>query len=198
MFSSLKKQAHLRESILAMIGILAICYMGYSFFYTPAKTRVKDLAAKISGEEEKATGVIKLIEALQKKQNEEMAGGGHQVKSTSMANARIDLIKDYKDPLYKNTSEFLNAITQFDFKSNLKIESLNYSAPTKNKGYTSSQFHLVASGQFVKIIEFMQKLEDIPALVSLDSIDININKSDANLVSIDLSGTYYQLENENG
>lgn len=197
MFSSLKKQAHLRESILAMVGIVAICYLGFSFFYTPAKTKVKELAVKVAEEEERVTGIKKLIDALQKKQDDEMAGLSHQAKQ-SVANSRVDLIKSYKDPLYKNISEFLNAITQFDFKSNLKIESLNYSVPSKNGGYVSAQFHLVASGQFGKIVEFMQKLEEVPALVSLDSIDINIDKTDANHVSIDLNGTYYQLENENG
>lgn len=198
MFGNLKKQAHLRESILAMIGILAICYLGYSIFYTPAKTKVKDFTAKITEEEERITGVQKLIEALQKKQREEMAGISQQAQDTTMANSRVELIKSYREPVYKNVSEFLNAMTQIDFKSNLRVESLNYSAPVQNKGYSASQFHMVASGQFGKMIEFMQKLEDVPALVSLDSIDINISKTDVNLVSMDLSGTYYQLENNNG
>lgn len=198
MFNNLKKQAHLRESILAMFGILALCYLGYSFFYTPAKKRVDDFSVKISEEEERATGVKKLIEALQNKQSEEMAGNHQQAQSGTGMISRVELIKNYREPAYKNVSEFLNAMTQLDFKSNLRIESLNYSAPVSNKGYTSSQFHLVASGPFGKIVEFMQKLEEVPALVSLDSIDINISKSDVNLVSMELNGTYYQLENNNG
>lgn len=195
MFSSqLKKQAHMRESILAILVILAICYMSHSIFYVPTKTKAKKLSEEIAQVDEKISGVKKLVETLKQKQKDETQEISKDSTEITPKNKRLQIITQVDQSSYQDVSEFLNAVTQPYFKSNVNIDSLKYDSPIMQKGYSVSNFHLVANGQFAQILEFIEKMEEMSVLITLDAINMNINQTDTNLVSIDLNGSYYQLE----
>lgn len=196
--NQLKKQAQLRESILAIVVIVVLCYAGYSTFYAPKKARVDELKTKIAELTDKAAGLKKLTSTLSdsnKKINEQMQ---KQAEMHATQDPRIQMIQKYKDPIFKSVSSFLNAITQEEFRRNVSIESLKYDMSVQKKGYSETRFVINAFGKFTNVIEFIQKLEGVPALVTLENINVSIHKKDANMVSIDFTGTFYQLGNDNG
>jgi len=191
--NQLKKQAQLRESILALAGILAICYASYINFYVPKKQSADLLATQIDQVVQTKTGVEKLNKALQKKYDEQRQEMLKQANLAAKEDPSLKLIKNLKIPIYKDVSEFLNAITKIDFRSKVNINSMRYELPTEKSGYNETQFYLNVYGPFGSVIEFIEKLEGVPALVSLDRINIQVSKNDANMVTLNLNGRFYQL-----
>lgn len=196
--NQLKKQAQLRESVLAAIVMLALCYAAYINFYTPQKKLSDEFTTTLTEVEQKKTGIQKLIKALQVKYKKLQTEMIRQTQDLAKEDPKILMIKKYKDPVFKNVSEFLNAITQDNFRSTVDITTMNYELPMGKKGYTQTAFLLNVNGRFANIIEFIEKIEALPVLVSIDKIKLEINKKDASKVTLNLNGTFYKLESDHG
>jgi hypothetical protein len=69
---------------------------------------------------------------------------------------------------------------------------LRHTEEQRQDGYKSTGFHLVIHGQFIRMINFLEKIEDIEALISLEAIKLNANSSN-DQVTLDLTGTFYQM-----
>lgn len=195
--NQLKKQAKLRESLLAIAVILVVSYALYANLYVPNATKVKDLRASLSELVTKGEGVKKLIDALQKRNTEQESEAKKQAQMQAKSDPRVQLLKQYKDPVFANVSEFLNALNQYEFRSGVELNGIKYGADVNLKGYTSTTFSLNVSGRFSNVLEFVRKLEELPVLISLDKITIEVNKTDAKQVIMELGGIYFQLESKN-
>jgi len=191
--NQLKKQAQMRESILAGVVILAICYMSYINFYTPKKESADLLATQIDLIQEKKSGIEKLNRALRKKYDEQRQEMIKQANLAATQDPNLKLIKEQKKPIFKNVTEFLSTVTKIDFRAKVNINSMRYDSPMMKTGYSETKFFLKVNGTFGSVIEFIEKMEAVPALVSLDKINIQVSKNDANMVTLDLNGTFYQL-----
>ncbi|MBF0106272.1 MAG: type 4a pilus biogenesis protein PilO [Deltaproteobacteria bacterium] len=191
--NQLKRQAQIRESIMVGIMMVLMCYATYAFFYAPKKKMAQDLKAQIAEITEKKSGIEKLNKALLEKYEEQKKEMKKQAMMVETLDPRIKMIKDQKDYGYGSINQILSHITQEDFKLKVSINSLKYDLPISQKGYKATFFYIMATGRFVDVMEFVENIEDIPALISLDNISINTNKSDSNRVNVDLKGTFYQL-----
>lgn len=191
--NQLKRQAQLRESILVMVVMLAMCYASYSTFYAPKKQLAQALKDQISEVITKKTGIEKLNRALEEKYTQQQMELQKQAQTAATQDPTVQIIKKYKDPVYKNMADFLNAIAQVQFRSAVEITTMRYEPPQSSKGYSSSGFFLNITGRFAHVLEFIEKLEKIPALVTLDKVNVYVNKNDARQVMLDLNGTFYEL-----
>lgn len=196
--NQLKKQAQVRESVLAIIVMLAICYMSFSIFYSPNEKKSTEFTVKLKEVKEKKTGIQKLNSALKTKYEQQAKELKQAAKMEASLDPKVRMIRDYEDSIFKNISEFLNYVTGIDFKSGVEITSMKYDIPAKRKGYAATKFFFNISGRFSTVTEFINRLEGVPALVSLDRISIRVNPKDSNLVNMDLEGTFYELEKDNG
>lgn len=195
--NQLKKQAQIRESVMVAVLMVVMCYMFFAYFYTPKSKKQAELKTQIKEIVEKKSGIEKLIRALKLKHDQQKKEMKKQAIMAETLDPRIRMIKDQKDYGYRDINAFLSRITRDDFKARVNISSLKYDRPIVKKGYKSTAFYLMSTGRFIDVMEFIQKLENIPALISLDNINIQINKSDSNRVTLDLRGTFYQLGSEN-
>lgn len=196
--NQLKKQAQLRESILAIVVMLVICYAGYTTFYAPKKKMSDEFTIKLTELIEKKTGLEKLTKTLQSSSEKLSQEMNKQAEIQSHQDPRVQMIQKYKDPVFKNVSAFLNAVTQNEFRAGLSIEGLKFDLSLEKKGYSETKFFINAHGKFSSVIDFINNLEKVPALLTLDIMNVQVHKNDVNSVSIDLTGTYYQLGNDNG
>lgn len=197
--SQLKKQAQLRESILVGVIILAICYASYITFYTPQKNKADKSSAKIAElsktqkdlENQNKILLQRFQQQNQQVQNEQKHAG---------EDPKMQLINRQRDSAFKNISEFLDAIAQDGFRGSINIDKIKYDLPSRKEGYIEVKFYITANGRFVNVLEFIRKLESTSdsELMTLDVINIGVNKKDANLVNVDLVGTFFQMRGENG
>jgi len=196
--TSLKKQAKLRESVLSIIVMLCFVYALFAYFYTPNSEKADVIKIDLEETVVKKQGLEKLITALKKKQKEALNETLQDSALEASSDTRIQLLKKYKDPIFTNVAEFLNAVNQHDFKSGVDLDGVKYGAEIKNNGYSSTAFSLSVTGRFTNIVEFIRRLEDLPILISFDQIKIEVNKTNPKMVVMELGGMYFQLESKNG
>ncbi len=191
--SQLNKQAPLRESVLAIVGLLMLCFAGYNTFYKPKQAEVTTLKSQVTEIEAKIASTESLIKTLQQKNK--IIEDTETTKASS--DYRVQMLQRYQDPVFKSIGEFLQNLTQSDFKGNLSITTLKHDLPVSRKGYSDTKFTLSASGSFMSVVAFIQKIEAIPALITLDNVEIKLNPKDATEVTVLINGSFFLLENGN-
>lgn len=194
--AELKKQAKARESVMFLIVILGLCYAGYSTFYQPKKKLAVDLRKQLDEQIEKKLGLEKLNKALRDKNEQQIKDAENQAQMEASIDPKVKMLKDYENSVFKNISEFLNFVTQGDFISSVDISKMRYDPAQKRTGYSSTGFFLDVNGRFNNIIEFINRLEGVPALISIDKITLKVGSKDSNLVNLDLQGTFYEIQRE--
>lgn len=194
--SSLKKQATLKESVLMVIMALAMCYLLHSLVYAPKKAatqKIQEQLTKIEDEIKREKIVIQEMKSKQVKVEDETV---KQLKSTMAISPVVQMIQKTRTQAFGNISEFIFTISKSEFRSSLSFQSLNHSEEQKNDGYKSTVFHLVVTGQFVRMINFLEKIEDLTALIAIDAVKLSANNTN-DLVTLDLTGTFFQMEDDN-
>lgn len=194
--NQLKKPAQARETVLAVLVMLTLCYMSYITFYSPEKKLATERSEKFNKVQAEIKSVMQLNQTLQKKYEEQEMEIKKESKEMASQNQKLQMIQRSVSPEYRDISDFLKAITHPKFRSKMVIDSFKYDAPRKDKGFTASQFKITASSKFQNVVEFIKKLEEVPALVSLDNLSIKLSDQDTSLVFLDLSGTFYRLEHD--
>ncbi len=191
--NQLKKQAHMRESVLTFVAMLVVCYVGLSMFYQPRAAQNKELTQKIQELEERRTGTKKLIAALQQKIQEKGQEADNQITRAIENDPKMQLLKKSKDAAFQNISDFLNAIARDASKPSLSINSMKYDASQALEGYFVTRFTIHVSGHFGDLVEFIKVIEDKSALSAINKLHLLVDGTDAAKVSLEIEGTFYQL-----
>lgn len=191
--NQLKKPAQVRESILALIGIVLLCYAAYSNFYTPKEKEVKKIETELKEIVEKSKGIQKLNSALESKYAQQQIELNREAQRMMVTDPRIQMLKDSKYSVYKDISAFLEAVTRPEFRSQLEIERVSYEKPVPKKGYKEVRFFINANGRFPSVLDYLNKLEDVPTLVSLDVLNLQTHPKDTNKVTLNITGTFYEI-----
>lgn len=200
--NDLKKKAQPRELGLAIVVILALCFMMYTLLVTPKKKKLVEINEQLTKVNDEITTTQKENDELRRKQDEQRRLEKEQFvpkEISASKNPRVQMIQGKIKPDYEDLTQFLNALTRPEFRMSLEIQSLSYNDPKKENGYYSMAFSIVARGQFGTTVDFIHKLEDAKALVAIDKININVDKKDGKFVTLELVGSFYKLmEDSNG
>lgn len=203
--SDLKKKAHLRELVLSLMIMGALVFAVNSFAIAPKKEKLTQLDKQLEELKKEAETIDKENQELKAKLEEqkriERALPIAQVMPAGQAvskNPRVQMLQGKLKPDYDEVSDFLNAITKPEFRLTLEIQSLSYSDPKRESGYISTRFTLIARGPFGTTVDFIEKLENVKALMGIDQISIDVDKTDTRQVTLELVGAFYKLEDGNG
>lgn len=191
--SQLKKPAQIRESALAMVGMALLGFAIYNNFYYPKEKEVKKIEVEVKEIQDKAAGIKKLNTALQKKYALQQLELNREAQRMMVTDPRIQMLKDSKYSVYKDVSAFLEAITKPEFRSQLDIERVSYEMPVRKKGYNEVRFFVNANGRFASVVDYLNKLEEVPTLVSLDVLNLQTHPKDTNKVTLNITGTFYEI-----
>ncbi len=195
--SQLSKQAKVRETIMILAIIAGILYLAFDYLYFPKKEKNTELIEQISALTEREASIRKLMKALEQRHTKMQDEVKQQSLTTKSKDTRILMITKYKKSLYKNVSDFLNSVMQQTYQSSVNVDAIKQDTPKEKKGYEETGFSLKFNGRFPNIIDFIQNLESIPALITLDTLEIRVSKLDVNMVNVDIAGTFFKLENAN-
>lgn len=191
--NQLKKQAHVRESILTFVAMLVVCYAGLSMFYQPRADKNQELIKQVQELEERKTGTQKLIAALQQKIQEKGQEVDQQIAQVLETDPKVQLLKKSKDATFQNISDFLNAVARDATKPSLSVNSMKYDASQAMDGYVSTRFTINVSGHFGDLVDFIKTIEDKSALSAINKLHLLVDGSDSSKVALEIEGTFYQL-----
>ena len=192
----------MQEIALGLVVMLALVYAIYAFGITPKKAKLIDLDKQLEELTKEAETIEAENQALKKtldeqKQAELASTPVVPVTQVVSKNPRVQILQGKLRSDYTDVSDFLSALTKPEFHLTLEIQSLSYSDPKRENGYISTRFTLIARGSFGTTVDFIEKLENVKALMGIDKINIDVDKTDTRNVTLELIGTFYKLEDEN-
>ena len=191
--NQLKKQAHVRESILTFVAMIVVCYAGLSMFYQPRAEKNKELIKQVQEFEDRKTGTKKLIAALQQKIQEKGQEADNQIVQALENDPKVQLLKKSENAAFQNISDFLNAVARDASKPSLSVNSMKYDASQAMDGYLATHFTIHVSGHFGDLVEFIKVIEDKSALSAINKLHLLVDGNDSSKVALEIEGTFYQL-----
>lgn len=201
--TNLKKPAKAREIILASVAMLTSIYFAMTNFVQPKAMEAAELATQLKGLQEKTASLKQLNDVLRQKKKQAEAEAAAQKKQAveqvedPSLDPRIQLFKQSKRQRYGNVSEFLQEISSRGFRSSVVIDAVKYDPKQVRNGYAETRFNFIIHGDYAKILSFIKKLENVPALISLENVNMNVSAGETQTVAVSLVGVFYQLEEDN-
>lgn len=190
--TSLKKIASLRELILATLILMIVLYTFFKNFYGAQSKAINDLKTQKQTLEAETKTLQATLEAL-RAQNVSK----RKVVKVDSPNVKIQILKGGRHPEFSKLNDFLEQITSPNFQKQLKLNEITNRGTTEGKGFTTNPVFISASGAFDQIAEFLRQLDDLPALVSVDSLFLTIAEETPNMMNLELNTTFYQVEGIN-
>lgn len=184
----LKKTANAREMILALLFIVALFSMFLRTFYLPRSEEIQKMKQRIEAMRLEKEALEKFTSALT------LQDPGKLEAMEGPPNVRLAILSGTKKPAQKSVPELLETLTSPSFRQGLHIDSLHFSPPAVEKGITKTSFALNAGGAFPRLIPFLEKIDNLEALVSVEGISLNIESAGGTVVSLEISGNFYSIE----
>lgn len=186
--AELKKMATPREVLLFVGAMLALVFVFFSFIYKPNGEKITQQKDRIKGIESEMITLKKDITALKQK-NE-----AKQVQRAQSNNPKIQILKNDVKPDVLKTSELIKKISSDDFLGDMVIISLALQPSVESTGYVKKSFLLKVRGTFDEIISFLDKLDKLPALVSVDNLDLKQDDIIKGEMNLEAGITFYEVE----
>lgn len=197
--TNLKKPAKPREIVMAGVALVISFVFTTNNFIKPKIQEAAELGSQFKELKDKTSSLQQLNTVLrEKKQQAELDAAKQQpTQVVETQDPRILLLKNTKRQRYAGVSEFLQDISSVGFRSSVIIDSVKYDPKQMRGGYDETKFIMAFHGDYAKIQSFLKKLESVPALLTLESLSMNIGTGETQNVIVSLTGTFYQLEGDN-
>ncbi|QQR81205.1 MAG: type 4a pilus biogenesis protein PilO [Deltaproteobacteria bacterium] len=97
---------------------------------------------------------------------------------------------------YQEVTSLLNALTDRSFLGNIAIQKLGYQSPNYGEGYSKTAFGMQINGLFPEIVQYIDRLEQFPALFNIDEIYLKSSdkKTEQDEIEMTLEGNIYRFE----
>lgn len=195
--NQLKKPAKVREIIMAAIAMVFIFVASLQNFVFPKQQEVVELSQQLQTLKDSIEATQKHIQAVKDATAQLATTDTQSTKPDTIAeDPRLKMLKNKKQK-YNGISDFFSDLSGITFRGSVEIDSIKHDPSVDRGGYHAIKFTLLAHGDFQNILSFIKKMENVPALVSLDMVLIDVGKGDQDNISLSLTGTFYQLEDEN-
>lgn len=185
--TDLKGTATTRELILALIFMMAIMFLFFRTFYTPKSKDIKIVKEKVKNLKVEKEAMKKFTKAITTKRVIPIQ------PLTGPRDLKAQILLGEKTTDVFDMSSLLGKITDPEILKGISLDSLKYSPPEKQQGYTKKPFTLNAHGSYSNTFEFLERVENLPALMTIAGITINIDKVEASRVTLLVSGVLYQV-----
>jgi Tfp pilus assembly protein PilO len=186
---SLKKIASLREVGLAILVLGVILFTFFNNFYSSQTQKINDLKTQKTTLETEVKSLRSTVQNMHQQNNTK-----NKTVKVDSPNVKIHILKGGQPPAFSKMNAFLEQITSPNFQNQLKLNEITTQGAAEEKGYIKNPVSITAQGAFEGIANFLKRLDDIEALVSVDSLFISISDSAPDKMDLELSTTLYQVE----
>lgn len=189
---NLKDKAQPREAFLTLLVFVLLIFTFFQYLYLPRSedvTAIKkrmDLIEKEKNILEKGLKAFKQQTAKTKKQT---PGGVEE-------NIKLEILEGNTKPDIENINRFMESVTSSRFGPGLVFESFVYKSSESQSGYQRIPYFVVAQGSFTRLTSFLEKIDNLAALVAIDSLFIEQDPKGQGSMHMELAGSYYQLEGQ--
>ena len=189
--ASLKKTASLQELILGILIMFALLFIFMTRFYSPKAKVLEDLKKDMKSlEVDKKSLKVQTDELRQQRQKKT------QVIPVDSNNLKIQILKGGRVPDFSKMTTLLAKIASPSFQKELQLTELTTLGTSEANGYTKNPLRIKAKGTFSELANFLERLDSLPGLVSVDSIffAVGIIPVETALLGIDRGADILELE----
>lgn len=184
----LKQTAEVREQLLSLVMIVAIFAMFFRVIYFPKRESSQQLRNQIMGLKMERDALQKFTEALSSKLQE----SGRQEPPKQLS-TKLQILKGTLQSLSEETSDLLSHLISTPLLKGLVIREMSDVPPKKETGYLKSGFFINAEGTFKNVTKYLERIDALPVLLTIDNISMKALAPKANKVSVEMNGSLYAL-----
>lgn len=191
----LKEKANPREQVLGFLVIIALFVMFLRVLYFPKRGEAQGFRGQIQNLKLEKEALTKFTEALI--QATQKTGPDKQKNPLSLS-VKLRVLRGELPSVTEETAPLLSLLTSPQFLTGITIKSMSDLPPKKEEGYQKSSFFMNAQGSFPHIIQYLEKIEQVPALMAIDNVALKTIDTRASEVDLELNGTLFQMKDKNG
>lgn len=184
----LKRTAEPREQILSLVMIMALFGMFFRVIYFPKRAANVQLNSQITSLRLERDALQKFTEALAFKLKE-----SPQREPPKQLASKIRILKGEAKPLTKVTSDLLTHLTAPAFLRGLLVREMSDLPAKQEIGYQKAGFFINAEGTFDGITKYLERMDAMPVLLTIDNVSMKATAPKAARVSAEISGTLFSL-----
>ncbi len=180
-----KTTAKPREQILALVVVLGILVAFLRGIYLPHRLEQAQLETKVQTLRLEKDALEKFTQALLKQLPQ---------KKKRETSPKLKILKGEMAAYAEATSLLLAQLTTPQFLRGAAVKKMSDLPPEKKNGYYQSSFLIGSQGPFQNVFGFLERVEQFPALMTVDNIMLKSLDTKAAYVELELSGMMYHLE----
>ncbi len=97
---------------------------------------------------------------------------------------------------FQEVTSLLNALTDRTFLGGVSLVRLGYQSPNYSEGYSRTPFAMQINGLFPEIVQYIERLEQFPALFNIEEVVLKgaEKKAEKQEIEVTLQGNIYRFE----
>ncbi len=172
-----------REQALFGLLLIAVIVLFLRMVYTPNAVRLIDLKQRVANLQMEKAALEKFQLSTPKIRP--------SVVPTKNIQARVlsgDILSEFHD-----VSALLSKVTEPSFRGDLTVGSFNYQAPVVTESPIQTvDFMLKPHGRFSSLLEYLQRLEQFPAVFKIKDISLEMNRTDHQILG-EIGGRFFEI-----
>lgn len=185
---NLKKQAPRREQILILLLLPALFMLFYRVIYAPKKLLITQLKGRVQTLTLEKKALEKFTQALIQKLPEATPSALSKSIDTKIKILNGDLKTEAKD-----ASEILQRLSAKPAIDDITITGMKDKSSEKAAGFQKRKFTIIAVGSFRNITKYLETIDEIQALFTIDNIALQAVAEKAAKITVQLDGSLYGL-----
>jgi hypothetical protein len=186
------RPANFREQILFGVVIVVMVVSFFRVFHAPQSKQIGELKKGLSGLQMEQQALSKFL-ATTPKIFEQGASDQHRSMKAKIVNGEMP----------SAFHEIETVVTQFAdpaFLGGAVIEKLSYQAKVmeKDKGWSHTDATINLVGTFSDIVGYLERLEQFPALFSVENVSFDVNETQPQELKVEVKGSLYAIEKPGG
>lgn len=186
--TSLSKTAQPREVLLLLLAVIMVLFVIVRYVISPLGEKIRGSGEKLT-QLQLETKILKSQLDLLKKQETK--------KRTSLEpgeNVKLEILKGDREAPVRNINELLQTIATPSFQHGMTVDTLAVKPAESRGGYIATPFEFTSHAPFDQTISFLDKLDRLPALVLVDSVNLEMDTKGKKEIGLALAASFYQME----
>lgn len=178
-----RKEVIPREQALFGLVFIAVIVLFFRMVYTPNAVRLIDLRQRVANLQMEKAALEKFQLSTPKIRP--------SVTPSKNIQARVlsgDILSEFHD-----VTALLSKVTEPSFRGDLAVGSFNYLAPVvTDSPIQTVDFVLKSHGQFSSLLEYIQRLEQFPAVFKIKDVSLEMNRTDHQVFG-EIGGRFFEI-----
>ncbi|GEM_PF-3093054 len=107
---------------------------------------------------------------------------------------KVKILFHEMKPICSDVTCLLAQLTDQGLTGSLKVKDVNYQPPVKDKGFVKTDFKMHILGDFLSILQYLERSDQFPALFNIEKIAVRIVEERHPDLEAEIDGRFFQID----